>query len=127
MTPILRELRRSRSSAQATRIGIRERFRGRNFATLPELQQWLFQQLNQLSEQTIRSLTNWKFIRQAVRSAKKCNITRNWYDSRSFSVPVCRSGVTEQRLADRALKSLEYFFPILLAPPELKPGRVAIV
>lgn len=38
--------------------------------TLQELQQWLFQQLNQLSEQTLRSLTNWKFIRQAVRSTK---------------------------------------------------------
>ena len=49
---------------------LREWFRRRNFATLPELQQWLFQQLNQLSEQTIRSLTNWKFIRQAVRPAK---------------------------------------------------------
>jgi len=50
---------------------LRERFRGRNFATLQALQQWLFQQLNQLSEQTIRSLTNWRFIRQAVRAAQK--------------------------------------------------------
>ena len=61
---------------------LRDRFRGRNFATLQELQQWLFHQLHHLSERTIRSLTNWKFIRRAVRSAKKCNIIRNWYQFR---------------------------------------------
>ncbi|PSO96905.1 MAG: hypothetical protein BRC48_05650 [Cyanobacteria bacterium QS_9_48_30] len=61
---------------------LRDRFRGRNFATLQDLQQWLFHQLHHLSERTIRSLTNWKFIRRAVRSAKKCNIIRNWYQFR---------------------------------------------
>ncbi|PSO52781.1 MAG: hypothetical protein BRC34_10745 [Cyanobacteria bacterium QH_1_48_107] len=53
---------------------LRERFRGRNFATLQDLQQWLFHQLNHLSERTIRSLTNWKFIRRAVHFAKKSAI-----------------------------------------------------
>ena len=49
---------------------LRDRFRGRKFATLQDLQQWLFHQLHHLSERTIRSLSNWKFIRRAVRFAQ---------------------------------------------------------
>jgi hypothetical protein len=45
---------------------LKARFQGLNFASLEALQQWLFRQLESLSNREIRSLTSRSFIRRAV-------------------------------------------------------------
>jgi hypothetical protein len=45
---------------------LKARFKGLNFASLEALQQWLFRQLESLSNREIRSLTSRSFIRRAV-------------------------------------------------------------
>jgi transposase len=47
---------------------LKARFKGLNFASLEALQQWLFRQLESLSNREIRSLTSRSFIRRAVRT-----------------------------------------------------------
>ena len=51
---------------------LKARFKGLNFASLEELQQWLFPQLETLSVRD--SLTNRRFIRRAVRAFKNMHI-----------------------------------------------------
>ena len=53
---------------------LKARFKGLNFASLEELQQCLFPQLETLSVREIRSLTNRRFIRRAVRAFKNMHI-----------------------------------------------------
>ena len=50
---------------------LKARFKGLNFASLEALQQWLFRQLESLSNREIRSLTSRSFIRRAVRTFNK--------------------------------------------------------